>query len=104
MHRTHKNTNEYLVGVGDDDKRAHVHARRVRRLVLAADVGRRERREPAERLALRVDDVPALVGGGGIGLGRVVRRVEQVALEERGRGGGRAGWVWVCVWWVEGGL
>lgn len=56
--------------------------------MLAADVGRRERGEAAQRLALRVDDVPPLGRVGRVRGGGVVRLVQQVALED-GRVGRR---------------
>jgi hypothetical protein len=51
-----------LVSVDHDHIGAHVHRRRVRGQVLAADVRRRQRRQAPERLALRV---PRVAGAGG---------------------------------------
>jgi hypothetical protein len=48
-----------LLRVDDDDEVAGVDVRRVLRLVLAAQGVRDAGREPAERLAVGVDDVPA---------------------------------------------
>ena len=79
-----------LLGVDDDDVGAGVHRGRVERAVLAPQHAGDERREPAERRALGVDDVPPLGALEGVPGPGVVGLVPEVCAEV-GRGGDGGG-------------